>query len=316
MRSKYGLYLLCSVAAIGFSSSAKALENGVSNYPPGSVGTNFAEFPPIPGIFVLNQTNYSSANALYDNNGNKNNAIPYKQNVYSDTIRLLVNYPGHLPEGLSLHSQLVFPIVSLHDEIFGEKTDTTGLSNITITPLIAEWNPRPHLFTTLGFDFILPNGPFSTTSPSVSTGYATYSPVLALRYDQPNGPDIGAAQRLLLNAENTNDNYKSGNAYEADFFAGWNFGPWKLGAVGGFLDQYSNDTNAAGTVQPNGNRTETLGIGPSVTYQGLLFGKIPINVNLNFQAGVYAQNTAKSNNVWLNIGFPLYAVPPTPRQPS
>jgi hypothetical protein len=68
--------------------------------------------------------------------------------------------------------------------------------------------------------------------------------------------------------------------------------------VGEYLNQFSDDKANGANV---GNRMRTFGIGPSLVYDARSW-----NINLNYQQGVYAANTSKSNNVWLNIAIPLW----------
>lgn len=286
----------CTALAAGSMNEAQAFEGGVSPYPAGAVGTNIANMPPIPGLFALEQFNYSFANGLYGNDGKKL-PIPFKTSVFSETTRLLVAYPFHLLGG-SVYTQLVVPVVSLHTSVFGQSNTQNGLSNITLTPVLLEWRLSPNLAIASGIDFAFETGSYSPVKPSVAVGYTSIQPVLSVRYNVPNGLDVGLANRLLLNTKNGTTNYSSGDGYVAEFNAGWNFGQWKLGVVGAYLNQFSDDKANGVSV---GNRMRTFGIGPSVVYDARSW-----NVNLNYQQGLYAANTAKSSSVWLNIAIPLW----------
>jgi hypothetical protein len=286
----------CTVLAAGLTNDARAFEGGVSPYPAGAVGTNMANLPPIPGLFALEQFAYSFSNGLYGNDGKKL-PIPFSTSVPSATTRLLVSYPFHLL-GANVYTQLVIPVVSLHTSVFGQSSTQNGLSNITLTPALLEWHLSQNLAIASGIDFAFETGSYSPIKPSVAVGYTSIQPVLSIRYNVPNGIDLGVSNRLLLNTKNGATNYRSGDGYVGEFEAGWNFGPWKLGVVGAYLNQFSDDKANGVNV---GNRMRTFGIGPSVVYDATIW-----NVNLNYQQGVYAANTAKSNTVWLNIAIPLW----------
>ncbi|TCG08106.1 hypothetical protein BZM27_14455 [Paraburkholderia steynii] len=289
-------------AALG-SSHACALEGGVSPYPAGAVGTNIAEMPPIPGLFALEQLSYSYSNGLYGNDGEK---LPFRfhSSAFSATTRLLASYPFTLL-GAHLYSQLVLPVVSLHTNVAGQRGTQDGLSNVTLSPVIASWSLARNLTFTSGFDIAFETGSYSPSKPSVAVGYTSLQPVVSLRYNAPNGIDLGVANRVMFNRENGETGYRSGTAYVGEFEAGWNIGKWKLGVVGAYLNQFTDDRNNGALVA--GNRAKTLGIGPSIVYDG---GKF--NINLNYQQGIYAANTSKSNAVWLNVAIPLWAKPPGP----
>lgn len=93
----------CMLFATLASKHAYALEGGVSPYPAGAVGTNIAEMPPIPGLFALEQFNYSFSNGLYGNNGEK---LPFRfhSSTFSATTRLLASYPFTLLGANVLHA--------------------------------------------------------------------------------------------------------------------------------------------------------------------------------------------------------------------
>ncbi|AOK00282.1 SphA family protein [Burkholderia vietnamiensis] len=286
----------CAVSVAVSMNQAQAFEGGVSPYPAGAVGTNFANLPPIPGLFALQQFNYSFSNGLYGNDGKKL-PIPFHSSVFSETTRLLLAYPFHLLGG-SVYTQLVIPVVSLHTSVAGQSGTQNGLANITLTPVLLQWRLSQNLAIASGIDVAFENGSYSPVKASVAVGYTSVQPVFSIRYNAPNGLDVGIANRLLLNAKNGTTNYRSGNGYVGEFEAGWNFGPWKLGVVGEYLNQFSDDKANGANV---GNRMRTFGIGPSLVYDARSW-----NINLNYQQGVYAANTSKSNNVWLNIAIPLW----------
>ncbi|AOJ94821.1 hypothetical protein WK22_17675 [Burkholderia multivorans] len=291
----------CTTLAMLAPNTADALEGGVSPYPAGAAGTSIAAMPPIPGLFLLEQFSYSFSNGLYDNNGNKL-PIPFRTSAPSLTTRLLASYPVTL-FGAGVYSQLVVPMVFLHTDIAGQGQRHNGLSNITVSPAILKWSVTPDLAIVLGLDVALETGSYSPTRPSVAVGYTSWQPVLAFRYNVPNGIDVGVNNRFLINQKNSDTGYRSGTAYVADFTAGWNFGKWKVGVAGGYLNQFTDDKLNGATIV--GNRARSLAVGPSIAYDGGAF-----NININYQQGVYAANTSKSSAIWLNIAIPLWAKPP------
>ncbi len=277
--------------------SAHAFEGGVSPFPVGSTGEYVAGMPPIPGLFVLEQMHYTSSNGLYDNEGNKR-PIPFKLSGFSATTRLLAAYPTTVL-GARLYSQLVLPVVSLHTEVAGHSERHSGLANITVSPAVLRWSLSEHAYAVAGLDLALSNGSYSPTRPSVSTGYASIQPVFGLRHTDPNGLDIGMINRLLINRENGTTNYKSGRGYVNEFTAGWNSGPWKMGVVGSYLNQFSDDRQGGATIQ--GNRARSFALGPSLNYNAGRF-----SVSVNYQRGLYAANTTKNNVLGVGIAVPLW----------
>ncbi|RQV69650.1 hypothetical protein DF024_01700 [Burkholderia cenocepacia] len=289
-----------AVAALA-PNTAGAFEGGISPYPAGAAGTSIGAMPSIPGLFLLQQFSYSYSNGLYDNNGNKL-SVPFRSSAPSSTTRLLAAYPLTV-FGASLYSQLVLPTVFLHTDVAGQSQRHNGLSNITVSPAILKWSVTPDLAIVTGLDIAFDNGSYNPNRPSVAVGYTSFQPVFTFRYNVPNGIDIGVTNRFLINRENGDTGYRSGAAYVADFTAGWNFGKWKVGAVGGYLNQFTDDKLNGATV--TGNRAGSLAIGPSIAYDGGAF-----NIAVNYQQGVYAANTSKSSAVWLNVSIPLWVKAP------
>lgn len=288
---------VCIMAAT-FAQQAHAFEGGVAPYPAGANGSAIASMPPIPGLFAMQQFNYSFANGLYGNDGEKL-PIPFHTSVFSATTRLLAAYPVTV-FGANLYSQLVLPVVSLHTNVEGYKSTQNGVSNITVTPVLLRWSLHDLAIAT-GVDLALPTGSYSPTKTSVAVGYLSVQPVLSFRYSAPNGIDLGLSNRLLLNQKNNDTGYQSGNGYTAEFIAGWHFGKFEFGALGNYVNQFSDDKVNGMSVNGNGNRMRSFALGPTIDYQAG-----PVNINLNYQHGLYAANTSKSNNIWLNVAIPLW----------
>lgn len=297
IRSMAKISGVCIMAA-AFAQHAHAFEGGVAPYPAGANGSAIASTPPIPGLFAMQQFNYSFANGLYGNDGEKL-PIPFHTSVFSATTRLLAAYPVTIL-GANLYSQLVLPVVSLHTNVEGYKSTQNGLSNITVTPVLLRWSLHDLAIAT-GVDLALPTGSYGPTKTSVAVGYLSVQPVLSFRYSAPNGIDLGLSNRLLLNEKNNDTGYRSGNGYTAEFIAGWRFGKFEFGALGNYVNQFSDDKVNGMPVNGNGNRMRSFALGPTIDYQAG-----PININLNYQHGLYAANTSKSNNIWLNVSIPLW----------
>jgi hypothetical protein len=297
-----------AVACVLAAAPALAFENDNAPYPVGTTSIGIASLPPIPGIFLLDQTDVSGAGYLTDSHGNRKEIPPFKEHSVSTTPRILISWPVTLPGHGQLYTQFVPPIVFLNTEVFGQKSHTSGVANFTITPFLGQWLVAKNFRIASGFDFVLPTGAYSATKPAIATGYTTYSPVLSLRYNNPHGLDIGVSNRFLFNATNTRTNYHSGDGYLADYIAGWNFNHVELGITGGWLYEFQQDSQNGFTIA--GSRQEIFRIGPSFTYSGLFRGKIPFIINVNDQFDVISKNAPKENNLWVNIGFPLFAPPP------
>lgn len=295
-----------------------ASEDGPLNYMPGSPANLLGEFPPIPGLFVVSQTSYSTSDALYDHKGDKEE-IDFSLDAWAQTFRFLYSYSDKL-WGANAYSQLVLPLVSVDGNasvdthspagvisIFDEKD--SGLGNPCISPIILNWqNRESHHYYTVGLDIALESLASYDKDKSVNagTGYTSIMPVVAYRYDnKPNGLDLGIKGNLLFNLENSDTDYQSGNMVCLEFVGGWNFGGLKAGVVGAYTRQYQDDRQNGSDLADS--KMETLVMGPSLAYS-----KGPFIININYQKGVLTKNAPESDIFWLNIALPLY-VPPSAR---
>lgn len=294
--SKKSLWLAVGLLAMGLASQSRAAENGTLAYPGGSSAIFGAAFPPMAGVFAISQLNFTDATALYNSSGNKL-ATPFTVHTYSETLRLLASY-GTKILGADMYSQLVVPYVHGDESIYGVGSTANGVSNVTISPLILAWHLPHYQQAVLGLDIATATGAYNPNQFSVAQGYNSFQPTFGYRYNNPNGLDVGAVGRFLVNAKNDSTNYQSGSAFVLDYTAGWNVGPFKLGVVGAYSDQFSGDTAAGVDI---GNAFKEFKIGPSIAYS---WG--PTVINLNYQQDVYVENGAKTGSLWLNIAFPLY----------
>ncbi|CCE01427.1 transporter [Bradyrhizobium sp. STM 3809] len=311
---------LMALVLAGMLQGARAAENGTTNYPAGSPGVFIGTMPPIPGLFAISQTSYTSANGLYDGQGNKL-PINFKLSSVSETMRFLASYPGEF-FGAHVYSQLVIPFVHLESSNPAGSFQANGLANITFSPVILRWALSPAQSVTVGLDLMPNTGTYSARQPlNVGTNYTTISPVVAYRYADPKGFEFAVSPRLLLNGTNTESvnaftqltqQYRSGDALVVDFNAGYNIGAWKLGVVGGYTHQYQDDKingvkafNLAGV--QDGNRLKSLNFGPSLTYDGGAF-----QLNVNYQHTFHVENGSRGDTVWANLAFPIFVPAPPP----
>lgn len=248
--------------------AAQATETGVPTYPPGVAKFDTAAFPRYPGLYLQFQSSYSSANRLNDTNGDQ---LPFdfRSRVAAEAIRFIYVYEGQIA-GATAVSQVITPFLSLDVELdtggFGFDERRLSLGDVTVSPLILDWKLDERNYISLGLDLVLPTGSYSTSrNVNVGKNYFAAQPVVGYKYVDPNGLEAGALARLSFNGENPDTDYKSGTEFTIDYAVGWNMGQWKPGLVGFYYKQIADDKRAGVTVG-DGNRGESFGIGPSVTY--------------------------------------------------
>lgn len=122
-----------------------------------------------------------------------------------------------------------------------------------------------------------------------------YSQVRHITINDHQGLEFAAVGRVIFNTENPDTNYRSGNELVIDYAAGWNFGPTKVGVVGYYLHQFTDDEGPS--VAADGHRGKAFAIGPSLSYS---FGQ-GSQASASWQHDIFAENRAQGDTMWLNF---------------
>lgn len=204
-----------------FGGFVRAAENGVLNYPPGAAGVFQNYFPPIPGVFGRSQLSVTTADGLYGSDGKKL-PVPFQLTAVSETMLLLASYSEGIL-GAHTYSQIIVPRVRVSASLYGNRATSTGISNVTVDPLILYWQLDQDQAASLGFEIVTPLATYdSRKMTNAGTGYASYEPTVGYRYDQPNGPVVSVLLRAFFNTKNPSTDYYSGATLVTDFDLGWN----------------------------------------------------------------------------------------------
>jgi hypothetical protein len=286
MKYFQSLATAATVAAI-CSVPAQAAENGNTQYAPGASQFYAGSIPPFAGLYFLSQTSYFSADRVNDGQGNE---IPINFDVeaLAETLRFLYVSDVRVGDAL-LWGQLVLPLVHLDLTTPGGSDKTFGLADATATVGLAWHLDRANTFA-MGIDVVFPIG-----SDHIGLNHWSVQPTVAYHYFDPLGFELATSARVIFNTENTATGYTSGNELVVDYAVGWNFGPVKVGAVGYYLNQFTDDRGP--TAPPDGHRGEGFAVGPSITYS---FDR-GTQLSGSWQHDVYAENRAQGDTVWVNF---------------
>lgn len=251
-----------TLLSLGCLSAGHAAENGNTQYSPGSSQFFAGAIPPFEGLYVLSQTSYYSSTRSNDGNGH---ALPidFKIKAAVETLRFVYVSDVHIG-GAQLWGQFVMPLVHLNLSTAFGSDKTTAFADATTSVGLA-WHPDQMSTYVLGVDVGVPIGNYDKNA--LTTGglnHWSVQPTLAYHYSDPHGLELGAAARFIFNSENTDTHYKSGDEFVLDYAVGWNFDKFRIGAVGYYLKQFTDDTGP--NVAADGHRGEGLAIGPSVAY--------------------------------------------------
>jgi hypothetical protein len=280
------------VASVAVS-VAGAAENGNTQYAPGSAQFFAGQIPPYPGLYFLSQTSYFSADQTNDGNGDAQ-PIDFDVTAIAETMRFL--YVSDLEvAGAQVWGQLVVPLVHLDLTIPFQSDTSFGLGDMVGAVGLA-WHPDQKQTFVFGLDVAMPTGRYDENDfPNIGLNHWSFQPTLGYHYFDPQGFEFGTTARIIFNTENPDTDYKTGNELVIDYAVGWNFDKIRVGAVGYYLQQLTDDTGP--TAPSDGKRGKTFAIGPSLTYS---FNP-GLQVSASWQHDVLAENRAQGDTIWVNF---------------
>jgi hypothetical protein len=296
--------LLGGVSALAIAHSASALEM-YSPYQPGvSTGVPAGALPP-PGVYLDIDT-FLNAGPIVDGSGNKTGAKLQMANV----TPLVLWVPGWKVLGANYAANIIQPFSQTTIITPGPRTSDNGFFNTIITPEILSWNLGGGAFASEGLGIYLPDGDYRGNSAgealtSYANNFVTFEPNVAFSY-------LGGGWNLTLNnvfdfnTENTQDHYQSGAVYYLDYTIAHDVGPFTLGLIGNYSQQFTNDTRngvvipAAAGNNGTGNKWAHASVGPLVAWH---LGKATVTARLLY--GFWGENGGNPTFFHLGVSFPV-----------
>ncbi|MBR9884212.1 MAG: hypothetical protein GYB21_11380 [Oceanospirillales bacterium] len=150
---------------------------------------------------------------------------------------------------------------------FGTFSDSAELfrqADITVTPLILQWNPSRNLGVNAQFQIQAPTGDYDQdrlVSPGLN--HWTFSPIINASYISDTGFELSSSFQLDFNTRNDDTDYRSGTEYRHEFALGQHVKDWSLGLGGYYYRQISDDKGPGLT---NGNRAQVFAAGPALSF--------------------------------------------------
>jgi hypothetical protein len=297
----------CLAGVSGMATASMAAEAGAMNWGPGALGLHFGVLPPVPGIFLVNQTGYFSSSQFNGANGKRNSMLDLDQHGAVSVSRIMGVWPVDL-NGWRFATQAVIPYTHIktdfdHIPVSG---DATGFGNLGLVQLS---NYSLGGFHNVGASiaYVGRTSSYSASRPvNVQTGYSSWDASVHYNYFDPTGLDFGVMAGYHYNNRNPSTDYRSGDLVGVDFKVSYPVTEkLKIGGYGGYLAQIQDDKSGSNTIA--NNRYKGFNMGPSVIYN---FG--PVEVSLSYQFALYTQNATKSNSAWLELSMPLYVPKPPP----
>lgn len=231
-----------------------------SQYPNGAEGFLAGAVPP-PGTYLLNYVNYYHADRVNDSSGNKLPA-PLRLDAAAEVVRILHTSDVKIL-GANWGAHILVPVVYLDYDLGPFSARQFGLGDITIDPVILSWHfPNFHVAT--GIDVILPTGRYDKNKPiSIGTNSWGIEPLAAFTYLSDGGFELSAKLMYTFNTENTDTDYRSGQAFHTDYMVAQHLDAWALGIGGYWFRQTTGDRKNGIDI---GNRGTAFAAGPAVKY--------------------------------------------------
>lgn len=325
----------CSALAIGLAISAftpearAALPGGGTQAIPVGLADFMAGVLPPPGYYWLNYLAYVNKNALLDDGGEKVEVpglgkTKLKAHVVAEAARFVWMSPYKL-FGATYGAQVIFtgyhadlklkagPATLINDHF-------TGLSDITVNPIILAWHFSPNFHMGAGLDIVLPAGKYDTEHPAsliLNSNVLTFEPLVAISYWQPGGIDISA--KIKYDFHGPNKDYKNnlaegpfaptrevtpGQEFHFDWGASWGFGgsaPDELRAgLAGFCYWQTTPDVIDGEKADSDTKMRQFAIGPAFKWWPKM-GPLSVEGKAMWEFGT--RNGAQGYSVWLNSIF-------------
>ncbi|MES2264824.1 MAG: transporter [Pseudomonadota bacterium] len=292
IRSGVTLALACAWCA-----GAQATEGGGSMYPNGVDNFAAGAMPP-PGTYGMLFGQHYTADQLNDRDGNR---IPLAFKVTANVLApRFIWVTGQKIAGGDLALHAIVPLVELDVAVGGARQKKSGLGDIT-TGFSLGYHHSPQLHTLAGIDFFLPTGGYDKNDmTNIGRNYWATEPVYIASYIEPRGLNADIKLGYLLNRENKDSHYRSGQEFHFDYALGWGVADgWVVGAGGYYYRQTTEDKANGASLA--GSKGQAFAIGPSVKYDS---GKGWF-MTLKWQKESSVENRAQGKALWFKAVFPL-----------
>ena len=285
------LFLLACLAFVPRQSLA--VEGGTSHYIQGAYGDFLMGYIPAAGFYARNDTLYQAGHI---DGALKGGRVYAGLDVYSVVNLTKLTYMFDVPAmngflGVGLGVPI---IVNLH--VSGNATATYysrdnaagvplpeqkgisgsgnrgGLSDLFFMPIIAGWNFGECHIAVMPIVF-LPTGYYNSSKlTNLGMNYFSFDGNVAFTWLSKSNLELSINTGYMINTENPETHYLSGNLLHVDWTAAYHFNPrFALGATGYLLTQTTPDTGSGaklGSFECSGT-----GIGPIATYTVPVGGK-------------------------------------------
>lgn len=275
-----------------------ATDGSGSVYPIGAE-TVLPGLTPAPGASMLANFNvFYMANGVADSQGH--NAVPGFHLRFGATAVKFQHNWGVRFLGGELCSFGVLPLEYEHlDGPFGT-AEKSGMGNAVLEPAALAFN-RGDWHWWYGLDYFAPGWQYSKNAvANIGQHNQALAPAGAFTYLPRSGAEISSKFQYILNGQNNQTLYQSGNEFIWEYDAMQNITrKISVGANGYYYQQTTNDTQN-GLIAGDGNRGRDLAAGPELRAH---LGRMVLAAK--YQKDTLVRNRTMGSGYWIELGVPV-----------
>ncbi len=269
------------------------------------VDTVISGVMPPPGLNITNFMVYYTADRTLDSDGNDRlNIMNFDLAVFAEVLRFRYVWPRITFLGANIETRFGWTLMTDADVSFDVRTprrifhrqDSTTRMGDSLLGLILGWHSE-HFHQMLGPEIFIPTGDFRAGRlTNSSRGYWAIGPSYWFTWLPIEQIEVSGALIYLINFENPDTNYSSGNELSFDYNLGyWITRDWQLGASGYAYKQLADDERNDQTVG-DGNRGQVVAVGPMLRWHphGKNYG-----ITLKWQHEEWVENRTKGERFFL-----------------
>lgn len=140
--------------------------------------------------------------------------------------------------------------------------DESGLADIWLVPVSLGWANGPHN-TAFALNVVVPVGKYDADKAiNAGRNYWAIDPTVSYTYLDGQGWDISATAGVIINAENPDTDYRTGNEFHLDWLAGRHLSEtFGVGFVGYLHQQFTGDNGLTPPRADEGFKGSGIGLG-------------------------------------------------------
>lgn len=303
-----------TIGALTFTATraAEAAESKPAMQPGASTGSPAGALPP-PGLY-LNVDSYLNSGKVENGKG-EDTGIRLSGSGISAAFLYV---PGWKVLSANYGMALIVPFS--HGTFDGKNAglptqSNTGFNTTIIVPEILSWALGQGNFVSEKLGIYIPDGRYvyvnnatgyATSSNTVSNNFWTIEPGFAYSYLH-NGWNFTLNNNIDFNLTNPKTHYHTGDIYYLDWTIAHSFGPYTVGLIGNYVQQFTRDSKFGEPVSDVGN-TGGYGheymhasVGPLLAYE---LGRTTLTIRYLY--GFAGRNGGNQSFFHVGISMPLF----------